>query len=972
MLDAAGYLARVVAPGPYYAFAFKRPEWTGLRHRFFQQADVKAAADWLSHEIGSAYDVWVGVASYRDAAQIGIDQHGNPRFVGKRTQANAEKLKVFWYDADIARPGDGKDPSRVWQSDLEVVGWLAQAKKAGLPVPNTWIRSGYGIHFYWVMDAALSAAQWLPYGQAFRALLAKLGARGDIGISADSARILRVPGTYNHKIPTAPALCCDITPANIPTTYPIKDFLKILDPSLSFTTGSNLGAPPSSRPVSKLNANAQANISHPPPYDFDQVAVECPQVARSQAEGGQNDRRQLWHHMINLAYACRDQEAAHRIGDKHPKYSRADTDAKYAQTEREHQGKDFGAPTCASLDMERKGVCDTCPHLGKIKSPYSLGKPSVATAGMPSGYRQTATAIERWHKEDWAHLVYGTISNIHLLRFNDHHYRLVFDYVLSGAIHHAGIDDTDLYVGVDRMRQTFVKQGISTNRYNTSPFGDLVMAWIEELKRGSKWIEAPSPFGWVIDHNGVYLGLSVGGTFYCTDGTYGPTQPGDRKIHESYQPSGNLAKWQEAAEFVTKGRPDLQVLVAASFAAPLMEFTGISSVMSVWSMRSGARKTSAFHVGSSVWCNPISGMSAIHDTINSVQHSLAETRIMPVYWDEVHVSTKEQRANMVEMTFNITQGRGKARLDSKIEQRAVGTWRTMLIMSGNQPFLELVQQDRAHTDAGTLRVFEFQIDFQNNQVIEASRIVDEVKNNYGHAGRIFAEWAASHIPDIRNFIIKLQRQLELDLKTIEVSERFHIATILGVVAGAYFANHLKLIAFDVKGIYRFLINKMLEQRLERESENPVQDESKYLAMVFERFVSDNTDETLVTQCFTPGGNPKLLQQSDRIKIVKPPGIKCDRVKVHIGLDNQEMRFDRKQFASWCHENNKSASAELKLMERLWPIRRTRAVLGIGTNWSSGGKVIYYTLRLTTPELQHHLGWGTPSPAATGNVVPLKP
>jgi len=49
----------------------------------------------------------------------------------------------------------------------------------------------------------------------------------------------------------------------------------------------------------------------------------------------------------------------------------------------------------------------------------------------------------------------------------------------------------------------------------------------------------------------------------------------------------------------------------------------------------------------------------------------------------------------------------------------------------------------------------------------------------------------------------------------------------------------------------------------------------------------------------------------------------------------------------------------------------RAVLAIGTEWSSGAKVQYYRRMLTTPELEHHLNWGTPAPAAS-NVVPFPP
>jgi len=972
VLDAQGYLSRVVAPGAYYAFAFQRPGQTGITHRFWPQSELTAAVNWLS-QVSSTHDVWVGVASYRDAEMHGVDGAGQQRFRGKRTQANAENLKCFWYDADISRPGDGKNPDRVWANEVELGKWLAQTKAGGLPIPNLWIKSGYGIHFYWVLDTALSAADWLPYARAFKTMLATLGARGDIGISADSARILRPPDTFNFKVPSSPAPCFDRTPAKyqLPPEYPLGNILAALQPFA--TTGSNpLGKPPAGvRVNSGLLKNAKAGITKPPPYDFDTIAAACPQVARTLDEGGEHDTYAMWHHMNNLAYACRNDEAAHRIAVKHATYSQADTDRKLALTKKERGQKDFGAPLCTSIDFERAGVCQSCPHWGKIKSPYSLGKPVFVPGEMPPNYRQTEDAIQQWVKDDWTELISGVMSDVQLLRYGDGTYRLTYDYTLSGQCHHIAVNEGDLFIGADRMRQALIRQGVSLNRYNTSHYGDLLMSWIEELRRNRMYIEAPPPFGWVTDEDGEYLGLAVAGTVYQVDGSEAPAQPGDRKINESYRPKGSIEKWRESAEFVTKDRPDLQALVAAAFAAPLMEFVGESAVMSVWSSRSGARKTSAFRIGTSVWCNPITGMSAIRDTTNSVQHSLGETRIMPVYWDEIHAAGRDQIATMVEMVFNITQGRGRSRLDPTIQQRDVGFWRTLMVLSANRSIGEMIEQDRAHTNAGALRIFEFQMEPQGNAALEASTLVAQVERNYGHAGRIFAAWVVQHIPEVRKFVEELRRHLGRDLHHVDPNERFHVAAVLGLVAGAHIASkQLKLLDLDVKAIYRFLVDQLLEQRFARMEDAPLDDEAKHLARTFERFMSDCVDELMVTQSFSPVGRPRVgMIGQDRVKVIKSPGQQSARAMIHIGLDEQKLHLDHNRFKEWCFENKLSAKAMFILMDKLWPVHRTRAILGVGTNWSSGAKVNYYVVSLAQPGLRHHLKWGTPNPDTT-NVVEL--
>ena len=100
------------------------------------------AVDWLRHTSHEC-DVWHAVASFKTN--------------GSRTQANAENLRCFWYDADISRPGDGKAADTVWQTNVELIEWLWSVR-GDLPMPNLWMSSGYGMHLYWVLDTALPAA----------------------------------------------------------------------------------------------------------------------------------------------------------------------------------------------------------------------------------------------------------------------------------------------------------------------------------------------------------------------------------------------------------------------------------------------------------------------------------------------------------------------------------------------------------------------------------------------------------------------------------------------------------------------------------------------------------------------------------------------------------------------------------------------------------------------------------------------
>jgi hypothetical protein len=959
MLDAEEFLSRILPDDQgFIVFAYKGTEFRGMAHNFFPRQDLTDAVGWLRWG-GVRFDLWHAVALYKDA-ELKNYKNGRPVYRGKRTQANALSLKCFWYDADIARPGDGKDPAQVWKNDVELTLWLNQLKKV-LPLPNLWIRSGYGMHFYWVLDNPIARDQWLPYAQAFQKRLIRAGARGDIGITTDCARILRPPETRNHKVPASPMQVFDDTPAKLglPDYYG-QSFLDLLN---SVSTGTKLGPAPGGLHNSPLVAAAKSNLPRAP-RDFRLIGTKCLQVEKSLAEAGKHDGRQLWHLMVNLAYICGDRQLAHEVGNKHPTYTPTDTDAKWDQTDHEHQGKDFGAPRCTALDAARPGICDHCTYKNQINSPYALGLQAGVSVGLPANYRRNNGRIELFAKDEWTKLIDGEFDNVKLMQYGEDNYRILFDYTLANHTSHVAVNSKNVVPYIDKLKNVFETQGILLNFENAIPFARFVMAWIEELRKHTLIDEAVPPFGWVIDKTGNYTGLAVGGTLYRCDGSTSETLRGDPKIHENYQPRGDLATWQQSAAFVVGNQVELQAALAVAFAAPLMEFTGHNGVMSIWSTRSGTRKTSTFRVGTSVWCNPITGMSSMRDTTNSVQHSLTQTRLMPVYWDEIHLAQKDDIAAMVEMFFNITQGRGRARLDQRIEQRDPGFWHSLMIISSNRPMLEVIEQDRKGTDAGNLRMFEYEIKLPSQPQASpvATQMMSNITHNYGTAGRVYAQWLAQNIDKARSLIRNLETKLIANIKS-SPDERFHLATIQGLLGGAIIAKKLGLVPFDTDRMYKFLVNHLLSLRSKRK---PMDDKS-LLTEAFDQFIADNVDNLLVTQAFVIRGRKSVLS-NDRARVIKSPGHNCTHALIHIGLDDRELRFDQRAFVKWCETHKLSPMVYLNILEQLWSVTRVRAILAISTDWSSGGKVLYYRVQLSSPELQHHLEWGTPNTGT--NVIKL--
>jgi hypothetical protein len=200
-MDTATFLACVVAPGNYFAVCYKGPG-KPMGQRFFPRANTQEAAGFIRWADGKGMDVWFSPASFKLAEAKGHDPMGNPTYKGERTHPNVDKLQCFWYDADIKRDGDGKDPSRCFISLNDVKNWLIDLT---IPQPNLAVRSGYGVHLYWVIDHAYTRVEWQTRADWVKAMLIAHKAPGDVQITGDASRILRPPNTRNHKVVDQPA-----------------------------------------------------------------------------------------------------------------------------------------------------------------------------------------------------------------------------------------------------------------------------------------------------------------------------------------------------------------------------------------------------------------------------------------------------------------------------------------------------------------------------------------------------------------------------------------------------------------------------------------------------------------------------------------------------------------------------------------------------------------------------------------------
>ena len=977
-MQIADFLARVVAPGNFLVISHtfegtdrQGKAYQGFSNRFFPYADIADAASWAGWQARHNHDVYYGLASYNVAIANGTDKLGRPRFNGERKQVNTQSLRALWMDLDVSRPGDGKAAANVFATRDEARAWLKGFLAAtGLLNPNMLVDSGYGYHAYWILEDPLPTADWQVQANALRAAMVAHGYKGDAGITVDSARVLRPPETVNMK--SGQPVTVNVRDKFTRADYPNQLVLGALQPFIGLATVATIAQPVAASTGASALAGGgasvqalfagrqsmtgamQAGVSTTRPRFFAKIAPRCEQVKLSLANHGKGEDRPLWYlGNVTLAVHCQDgAQFLHGFSDGDARYSQANVDAHFARAQAEHATKGNGPPTCSHYDKVRPGVCQGCPFLGRVTTPWQLGLDQPDDADLPPGYRRNNNNLEysQPHPKEgltWHPMLVGDVAEPVLDRDPKGGFVLGFNYYRDDKAARVRVSTGALKPDVSAIYDVFQAQDVVLHPRVELQWRAFILAWIEQLRsQRSLRDEDIQSFGYT-RRGDEYSGLAIGGTIYRTDGTEEHSPGTDPVLVRDYTPSGSLDKWRAAANFVMKDRLDLQLIIAVAFASPLMTFTGHSGVVfSAWSQQSAVGKSSALKVGRAVWSRETTSNS-LDDTPNSILKRMGDTRIMPCWWDEMRGSNKERREQMVELALSITQGKGKSRLSSSANLMDVGEWQTILMCCSNYPLMEHVLAATQGTDSGAVRLFEWNITRPAlADTSQAARLIMNTRHHYGVAGRVYAKWVAANLDKVDRMVCSTKDMLVVAL-TPDQAERFYIAGMAVCLVGAAIAKRLGLCDFDVAGLHNFLVANFLRMRNERRGSTLINAHGVDAEQILALFMADHLAHKLITSKFAPPNVNRYtrLGASD----IKWQPTNGSRVDIHISQLDKTIRISRPVFAEWCHRRSFPATVIVDAFEKRWGATCARQRMGAGTGYSQGQMVC-----IDIPAVQHPL------------------
>lgn len=149
---------------------------------------VEAALDAIQETYSTKTDIYVSVNSF---------------YLPIRRAETLRKLNAIYADIDFNPLNTGDAYEKIfWPMQYDLIA------SGALPAPSIVVDSGHGMHLYWLIDA-MPGRQGLAYWQAVSGSLVSTlkrwmkqyedVAKIDAGVTTDSQRVLRLPGTYNQK-----------------------------------------------------------------------------------------------------------------------------------------------------------------------------------------------------------------------------------------------------------------------------------------------------------------------------------------------------------------------------------------------------------------------------------------------------------------------------------------------------------------------------------------------------------------------------------------------------------------------------------------------------------------------------------------------------------------------------------------------------------------------------------------------------
>jgi len=793
------------------------------KHKFVENVDE--LAEFIESKKNTPTNIFVALSSFGGYS---------------RKADEAKFVKSFFVDLDV---GEGKG----YASKEEAIQAIDQfVLDYDLPPPVK-IDSGTGIHSYWIFDRDIPATEWKPYAEKFKEFCLSHGLNIDPVVTADLARILRCPDTFNQK--TTPPMPTKVMGKDLPIYVfdEFKTFLGNLEPSLAdILQAAPKGLSEDQRKALKLD-NFESN--------FDKIVQSkgCAQI-NFIIDNVKILQEPLWYSGLSIAQHCADKESAiHLISKDYPNYDEKETIRKAQATQ--------GMPhSCETFNNVNPGICSGCPSRGKITNPLALGKIfkiAVEEPIKPLDQSMSVKTIE--HIKEHAEVVtrglsslpealypfvYGKEGGIYCMpapKYDEDGVPIPGDPILVTLYDlfplkriYSPADGDCLLMkailpndperefllpmskvyAIEDLKKIIASQGVL---FNTDAKGgqylmNYLVKWGHYLTNKNAAEIMRMQMGWTPNQESFVVGESE----LLRDGkeVTSPTSPLCKSIAKHLTPAGSYEAWKEAANKLSKPSLELHAFtLLTGFGSILMNKTSTSGVTISLTGESGAAKTGALYSCLSVWGNP-KDLSVLEATSNGMTGRYLGLHNIPFGLDEVgNIIPKD----LSQLIHKISQGKSKIRMQASVNAERDHEMSASLIaiFTSNQSMYDKLSILKKDPNGEVARLIEFAVRkpqaFLDDPTL-GKEIFDKFRFNYGWAGRefIFALYKQSD-DQVQKMMDKWVDQFRKDFGE-DTAYRFYENLIAATMTAGEIAVNAGIVRYDLKKIYNRIVGEMVAIR----------------------------------------------------------------------------------------------------------------------------------------------------------------
>lgn len=229
-----------------------------------------------------------------------------------------------------------------------------------------------------------------------------------------------------------------------------------------------------------------------------------------------------------------------------------------------------------------------------------------------------------------------------------------------------------------------------------------------------------------------------------------------KSLFDAVNERGSYKVWLDHVKEIRKrGRFEALVMMAASFASPLIQLTGqLPFFLDLYGETEGG-KTVTLMLATSIWADPKDSkyIGDFKTTDTALEARADMLNNIPVILDDTSKVSQRIMTNFEAVVYDLCSGKGKSRSNKELGINRENHWHCCFLTNGERPLSSYVVQGGAMN-----RILE--VECLADVYEDPSATADILKDNFGFAGKIFVEAVRERKDEVIEIYQGFRKKLE--------------------------------------------------------------------------------------------------------------------------------------------------------------------------------------------------------------------